>query len=154
VRHGTTGVATWWVGRTFALVGGYGPSVGNGLIPTAGAARFGLVWRPFRGVRQTYSLVEPAAIAIATVERVGRGEWRIRLPASGAHVVEVEGSFGDWEPVAMHEAEPGWWEVTLPLTAGRHELTWRRDAGAWKPLPGLPSVNDDLLGKVSVLVID
>lgn len=145
-------VATWWVDRAFALIGGYGPSVGNGLLPVVGAARFGVVWRPLKGMPRTLSLVEPSATA--EVDRVGPGVWRVRLPAERARNVEIQGSFNDWEPLPMHDAGDGWWEVTLPLAPGRYELSWRRDEGGWRTLPGLPTVRDDLLGDVTVVVID
>lgn len=153
-RRSASAVATWWVDRAFALVGGYGPPVGNGFIPVAGAVKLGVLWRPAKGMPRTLSLVEPTAIATTGVERVGPGEWRLRLPADRAHSVEIEGSFNGWEPMPLHETGDGWWEVTLPLPPGRHELTWRRDQGSWRTLPGLPTVSDDLLGDVTVIVID
>ena len=153
-RHSTSAVATWWVDRTFALIGGYGPPVGDGFLPAPGATKLGVLWRPFKGVRHTLSLAEPAALAVTGVVRAGPGRWLIRIPADGARSVELQGSFGEWEPVAMQPRGDGWWEVTLPLSPGRYELAWRRDDGDWRTLPGLPAVNDDLLGRVSVLVID
>lgn len=153
-RRSGSAVATWWVGHAFALVAGYGPPVGNGLVPIPGATKFGVIWRPFKGMPRTLSLVEPAATAVTSVARTGPGKWRVRLPAEGARSVEIQGSFGGWEPVPLRDAGDGWWEATLPLAPGRYELTWRRDDGSWRTLPGLPTVSDDLLGKVSVLVID
>ncbi len=53
------------------------------------------------------------------------------LPASGAKVVSVVGSFSEWEPVALSDDDhDGIWTTQIPLSPGRYEYAFIID-GRW-----------------------
>jgi hypothetical protein len=53
------------------------------------------------------------------------------LPASGAKVVSVVGSFSEWEPVALSDDDhDGIWTAEIPLPPGRYEYAFIID-GRW-----------------------
>lgn len=76
----------------------------------------------------------------------------LRVRAASAHVVELMADFTDWEPVTMTPAE-GEFVVRIPLTTGPHRVLVRIDGGAWLPPANVPSVDDDLGGRVGLLVV-
>lgn len=149
-RMGATG--TWWMRPTFALTAGYGTPMDRWAIGRQGRAQLGFLFRPRFAPPHPSTLGERAAAA--EVRRLEDGRWQLRIPAPGADQVEVQGTPTDWEPRALTRVAGGWWETTLDLPPGRHELTWRRDAGAWTALPGLPTARDGLLGDVTVVVVE
>lgn len=53
------------------------------------------------------------------------------MPASGAKVVSVVGSFSEWEPVALSDDDhDGIWTTQIPLSPGRYEYAFIID-GRW-----------------------
>ena len=83
----------------------------------------------------------------------GRGEQRVvHVRAPGAHTVEIMADFTDWAPVTL-TAGPSGFERTFTLTAGTHRVVVRIDGGSWRPATNTPAVDDDLGGRVGLLVV-
>jgi len=45
------------------------------------------------------------------------------------------------------------WDLTLPVSAGVHEINLRLDGGPWLAPPGLPTRRDSFNGDVGLLVV-
>jgi len=85
----------------------------------------------------------------------GTGEQRvIRVHASGAHIVELMADFTNWEPTTLSPvASGGGFERSFPLTSGSHRVVVRIDGTTWRPPTNTPAVDDDLGGRVGLLVV-
>ena len=88
---------------------------------------------------------------IVTVQTDG-AQRSVRVLASGAHTVELMADFTDWSAVtltARHDA----FEGTFALEPGTHRVVVRIDGGAWRAAANTPAVDDDLGGRVGLLVV-
>lgn len=94
------------------------------------------------------------ASRIRPVVIVGAGEpeRRVRVVASGAHTVELMADFTDWAPVTLVHVGDAF-EGTAAVTAGSHRILLRIDGGPWRPAANTPAVDDDLGGRVGLLVV-
>ena len=83
----------------------------------------------------------------------GTGAQRVvRVRASGARRVELMADFTNWTPVALTPSERGF-EGSFALPAGTHRVVVRIDGTAWRPATNTPAVDDDLGGRVGLLVV-
>jgi len=83
----------------------------------------------------------------------GSGEQRVlQVRASGARSVEIMADFTDWAPVALTPAA-SIFERAFTLGVGTHRVVVRVDGGAWRPATNTPAVDDDLGGRVGLLVV-
>lgn len=82
-----------------------------------------------------------------------RGTWTIRVHAPRARRVEITGDFTQWHTVAMKSAGNGWWQATVPLARGSHEIEMRVDGGSWMAPPGLAPMKDEFGGTSGLLVV-
>ncbi len=76
----------------------------------------------------------------------------LRIHAAGARTVEVMGDFTDWEARTL-AASRGAFEGALVLRSGTHRVLVRIDGGPWRPAANTPAVDDDLGGRVGLLVV-
>lgn len=76
----------------------------------------------------------------------------VRVYAPGARMVEVQGDFTDWETVRLTPRN-GAFVIAIALAPGSHRLVVRIDGGAWKPAANTPAVDDDLGGRVGLLLV-
>ena len=61
--------------------------------------------------------------------------------------VRLAGSFTNWQPrYALHQASPGIWTITLPLSAGVHDYVFVVDGQRWIADPYAPHVDDGFGG--------
>jgi hypothetical protein len=81
------------------------------------------------------------------------GRRTIRIRAPGAGVVEVAGDFTDWVPIALTAAADGWWEATLAIAPGVHQMNFRVDGGAWSVPRGMNTLSNEFSGLVGLLVV-
>jgi len=77
---------------------------------------------------------------------------RVRVVAHGAHTVELMADFTDWSPVTLAVARDAF-EGTFTLSPGTHRVLLRIDGGAWRLAANTPAVDDDLGGRVGLLVV-
>jgi hypothetical protein len=83
----------------------------------------------------------------------GDGTTRVlRVRAPGAKRVEMMADFTDWEPVVLSVTSSGF-EHSAAIPAGTHRILLRIDGGEWRPAANTPAVNDDLGGRVGLLVV-
>jgi hypothetical protein len=73
--------------------------------------------------------------------------FKVRMPA--ARNVSIVGTFNDWDRERNSLDGPekeGWWSITLPLGAGRHEYLFLVDGGEWLRDPYAAGVTEDGFG--------
>jgi hypothetical protein len=85
---------------------------------------------------------------------IGPGDEQrlVRVRAPGARTVEVMADFTDWTPTPLG-AVGGAFERLLPIPPGTHRIVVRIDGGPWRPATNTPAVDDDLGGRVGLLVV-
>lgn len=93
----------------------------------------------------------PGAV-VELVSDAGDGTRMLRLRAPGAHTAEVMGDFTGWEAVAL-AASGGDFLLPSSLAPGAHRLLVRLDGGAWMVPTNTPAVDDDLGGRVGLMVV-
>jgi hypothetical protein len=138
-----------------AIVGGIGTAPG-GLTPRLPAHRHAsLGVRLMRAAPLTRALpveLQPVAVGF-DVQEVAPGRYRVALRVPRARVVEITGDFTAWKPVALQRASADWWEVTLPITPGTHQVNVRINGERWVAPPGATVVDDDFAGVVGIIVV-
>jgi hypothetical protein len=143
------------VSSRVAIVGGVGTAPGGltSRFPAHRHASLGV--RLMRAAPLTRALpveLQPVAIGFE-VQEVAPGRYRVALRVPRARVVEITGDFTTWKPVALHRASGDWWEVTLPITPGTHQVNVRINGERWVAPPGATVVDDDFAGVVGVIVV-
>jgi hypothetical protein len=76
----------------------------------------------------------------------------VRVIAPGAHTVELMADFTNWTPVTLTAAHDAF-ESPFTLESGTHRLVLRIDGGQWRAAANTPAVDDDLGGRVGLLVV-
>lgn len=76
----------------------------------------------------------------------------LRIHATGARTVEVMGDFTEWDPRTLAPSG-GAFEGAMLLSSGTHRMLVRIDGGPWRPAANTPAVDDDLGGRVGLLVV-
>ena len=76
----------------------------------------------------------------------------LRVRAAGARQVDVMGDFTDWEARPLSQIGAVF-ERPMPMSSGTHRMLVRIDGGAWRPAANTPAVDDDLGGRVGLLVV-
>jgi hypothetical protein len=76
----------------------------------------------------------------------------VRVLAPGAHIVELMADFTEWSPMTLAAVRDGF-EGAFAISAGTHRVVVRVDGGAWRPAANTPAVDDDLGGRVGLLVV-
>ncbi len=170
-----TGDVAWWVTSRYAIVGLVGRQLADPALGTAStvyasvgmriAAR-GLAARPYTapprdpvlsrrpevlhvrgpagwssGLKRELELVEARDGAFVQVH-VG----------AAASTVEIAGDFSGWQPIALVKRD-GAWRLPEPLAPGVYRVIVRIDGAEWRPLAGLPRLQDEFGGEVGVVTI-
>jgi hypothetical protein len=94
-----------------------------------------------------------SATAGFDLSEAGPGQWRLRVYAPLAQVVEVMGDFTDWQVVRLGPAGDGSWTAVVPLAPGTYRFNVRVDGGAWAVPPGLAAAEDEFNGRVGLLIV-
>jgi len=77
---------------------------------------------------------------------------QVHVRAPGARTVEILGDFTNWEPVRL-TPQNGVFSARVALSSGSHRMLVRLDGGEWRPAANTPAVNDDLGGRVGLLLV-
>ena len=88
---------------------------------------------------------------IVTVHADG-DQRRVRVVAPGARTVELMADFTEWSAATLTAAHDAF-EGTFALEPGTHRVVVRIDGGAWRAAANTPAVDDDLGGRVGLLVV-
>ncbi len=78
------------------------------------------------------------------------------LKADGANRVALVGDFNGWDRGATALADPtksGVWEVTVPLTPGRHTYAFLVNDSVWTVDPRMPQERDPDFGTLSSVIL-
>ncbi len=95
----------------------------------------------------------PLPFDVRETDGTGHARRTFRVRAGAAGRVEISGDFTSWQSRALTAAEDGWWEVTLPVPSGVHQMTLRVDGGPWLVPQGLAPLTDEFGGVVGVVVV-
>jgi hypothetical protein len=96
--------------------------------------------------------VRPSATGFS-IRPAAPGTYTVTFRVLHARTVELSGDFNRWSPIALRQAAPNVWEVTIPIARGTHRISVRVDGDSWTAVPGLAAVDDEFSGRVSLLVI-
>jgi hypothetical protein len=118
-----------------------------------------------RGADAQYSLTialqfrRPPALAARgsparpTIQVGGADATRtVVVRAAGARRVEVMADFTGWEPLEL-TPDGDAFSRNVVLAPGTHRVVVRIDGGAWMPAANTPAIDDDLGGRVGLLVV-
>ena len=155
-RRWAAGSAVVWLTSRLAAV------LGGGRVP-ANPSR-GLPARNYMnlGMMLSYSSIprksvpvtpRTAAVRDFEVRPLATGTQKITVRVGGVETVEVMGDFSDWTPLVLMRRGRDLWDISLPVTAGVHEINLRIDRGPWLAPPGLPTRKDSFNGEVGLLVV-
>lgn len=78
------------------------------------------------------------------------------VKAPQAKKVSIAGNFNEWDTerdVLKGPDESGMWNITLPLSEGRHEYLFWVDGEKWVLDPDVPFADDGLGGKNSIVTV-
>ena len=156
-RRWTSANATVWLNERVAIIGGGGRQPA---LPLRG-----LPARTFwmTGLQLAYAPISKTAVPVALPHTVlvksfemksgATGMQKIVIRVGGVETVDVMGDFSDWSPLTLVRRGRDLWELTLPLSAGVHQINVRVDGGQWVPPPGMPVSRDGYNGEVGLLVV-
>jgi hypothetical protein len=154
-RVWSSGTVTMWVAprAAFVMGGGRQPSNPARGIParTFGTIGMMLAYAPTKSVPVMEMNV--ARIALFETKPADGGMQKIVVRVARVETVDVMGDFTDWSPLSMVRRGRDLWELTVPLSAGRHQINIRTDGGKWVAPPGLPKTHDLFSGEVGVLIV-
>jgi hypothetical protein len=156
-RRWAAGTAVLWITNRVAAVMGGGriPANPSRGLPARNYANFGLMLS-YSSIPRTTVPVAPMTIAAVKdfeVRPLATGTQKITVRVGGVETVEVMGDFSDWTPLVLMRRGRDLWDITLPVTAGVHEINLRLDGGPWLAPPGLPTRRDNFSGDVGLLVV-
>ena len=155
-RYWSSGSLTMWVAPRAAIVMGGGRQPSN---PARGipARTFGTLGMTLAYAQTRYSVpvtdANLARVAAFEAKPSGDGMQKIIVRVARVESVDVMGDFSDWSPLTMVRRGRDLWELSVPLSPGRHQINIRTDGGKWVAPPGLPKMNDMFSGEVGVLIV-
>jgi hypothetical protein len=155
-RYWSSGTMTMWVAPRAAIVAGGGRQPSN---PARGipARTFGTLGMMLAYSPSRYSVPVTAmnTVLVRSFESkpTSDGMQKIVVRVARVESVDVMGDFSDWAPLTMVRRGRDLWELTVPISAGRHQINIRTDGGKWVSPPGLPRSNDLFSGEVGVLIV-
>ena len=111
---------------------------------------------PMPAAPETNQSPPAGAISSFTARRDTGNVMVLTVTAAGANLVEINGDFTNWSPLAMtpDSLKSGSWVVKIPLRPGTYQMNVRLDGGSWIVPPGILSMRDEFGGTVGLLVIE
>jgi hypothetical protein len=149
------GVA-WWATSYMAVAGALGRQLADPLRGTA-RTRYATVSLRFsaerHGPARAVRALPPVPVGEASLLAIPSGGTSlVRVHAPGAQRVELMSDVTAWTPVVL-ERRGTYWEARLTMAPGAHHIVVRMDGGRWVPPANLPVIDDDLGGRVALIVI-
>ncbi len=149
---------SWWPQRAFAITVSAAAGVPPWLtlVPSARSGLLiGMRVEPTRVFipRERASAEHPRASQPLRMRSMGRDRTGFALRLPDARRVEMRGDFTGWEPLVLAGTGSGWWEATVQVAPGLHEIEIRVDGGDWRPPPGLPTTLGAFDSQVGVIVV-
>jgi hypothetical protein len=147
----------WWATPYVAVAGALGRQLSDPLRGTARTRYATLVLR-FSAERHGPAPVVrplplvPAGEASLTAVPSGGGRTLVQVRAPGAARVDLMGDVTGWAPLAL-ERRGDLWEARLTMSPGSHHVVVRLDGGAWVAPANLTRIDDELGGRVGLIVI-
>jgi 1,4-alpha-glucan branching enzyme len=102
------------------------------------------------------SMAASGCAVVLPQDREAVDGWSCSIIAPDARTVTVAGSFNRWDPGNHPLAGPdrsGRWAATLRLPPGRYEYLFVIDGSTWLPDPEVPSVDNGLGGRNSIVIV-
>jgi hypothetical protein len=156
-RDWASGTLTMWLAprAAFVMGGGRQPSNPARGIPARAFGTIGMMFASAWPAKSSVPVsdVNLARIAFFEAKPQSAGTHKIVVRVARVESVDVMGDFSDWSPMTMVRRGRDLWELTVPLTPGRHQINIRTDGGKWVAPPGLPKMNDMFSGEVGVLIV-
>jgi hypothetical protein len=164
-RRWSSATATVWVSDRVAFIGGGGRQPA---LPLRGlpARSFGMA-----GLEVAYSPVSRSGVPVSVPHSVlvksfelrpapnggtganAGGMQKIVIHVGGVETVDVMGDFSDWSPLTLVRRGRDLWELSVPLSAGVHQINVRVDGGPWMVPPGIPTMHDSFGSDVGMVVV-
>lgn len=155
-RYWSSGTMTMWVAPRAAIVAGGGRQPSNPArgIParTFGTLGMMLAYSPSR-YSVPVTVMNTVAVRSFEAKPTADGMQKIVVRVARVESVDVMGDFSDWAALTMVRRGRDLWELTVPISPGRHQINIRTDGGKWVAPPGLPKSNDMFNGEVGVLIV-
>jgi hypothetical protein len=156
-RRWAAGTATVWLTDRVAFVAGGGRQPANVArgIPARGYGTIGMVLAAWPMPKASVAVAPVRATLIRSFDiRPGAdGMQKVIVRIGGVETVDVMGDFSDWSPLTLIRHGRDLWELSIPLSAGRHQINVRVDGGPWIAPPGMPTIRDGYNGEVGLLVV-
>ena len=155
-RRWAAGSAVVWLTNRLAAVlgGGRVPANPSRGLPARNYVNLGMMLSYSSIPRKSVPVTaRTAALREFEVRPLATGTQKITVRVGGVEKVEVMGDFSDWTPLLLMRRGRDLWDISLPVTAGVHEINVRIDGGPWLAPPGLPTRKDSFNGEVGLLVV-
>lgn len=155
-RHWAAASATLWVSTRLAAVIGGGRIPANPArgLPARNYANFGMMLAYAPIPRRTVPVASRTPLVRMFESRTNQqGMQRIVVKVGSVESVDIMGDFSDWQPITLVRRGRDLWELSLPMSAGVHQVNIRVDGGPWVAPPGLPTTRDGFGGETGILVV-
>jgi hypothetical protein len=156
-RRWSSATATLWLNDRIAFVGGGGrqPALPLRGIPARsfGMAGIELAYWPLSKNSVPVSLPHMALVKSFEYRAGTSGMQRIVIRVGGVETVDVMGDFSDWSPLTLVRHGRDTWELSIPMSAGTHQINVRVDGGPWLAPPNMPTMHDSFGGEVGLMVV-
>ncbi len=157
-REWSAASATIWLNDRIAIVGGGGrqPALPLRGLPARSYAMGGIelaYWPISRPASVPVSLPRAALLKSFEVRPAAMGMQKLTIRVGGVETVDVMGDFSDWSPLTLARKGRDLWELSIPLSAGMHQINVRVDGGPWMAPPGIPLMHDNFNGDVGLIVV-
>jgi hypothetical protein len=158
--HATTGTQTalyatavWTITPRYSIAVGTGRQLADAVrgVPdvqvTSAALRIALI--PPR----TPAHPDMRGTSFASVTQKSSGALLlVSVVVDDTSLVEVAGTFSDWQPVQLDRTREGW-EAEIALPPGRHKVAVRINGGPWQAPRGTAHVKDGFGGEAGLIVV-
>lgn len=156
-RRWTSATGTLWLNDRIAVIAGGGrqPALPLRGIPARTYAMAGLelAYWPLSKTSVPVSLPHAPLVKSFDYHTTATGMQKIIIRVGGVETVDVMGDFSDWMPLTLVRRGRDLWELSVPISAGQHQINIRVDRGPWVAPPNLPTMKDGFNGEVGLMVV-